>query len=95
MNRPGRPPLVDGRLERGEDLGDALDLVQDRSPRQPFHETDGVASGGVPDGLVVERHVSVAARFADGTGQSRFAALPRPVNQDGVSTSASRRRVAR
>lgn len=79
----GGPPLVDGRLERCEDLGDALDFIEDRSPRQPFHETDGVVSGGVPDGLVVERHVAVATWLADGSGQRGLAALARPVNQDG------------
>ena len=79
----GGPALVDGRLERREEFRGALNLIEDRSPRQPFHETDRVASGSVPDSLVVERHVTVAARFAHGAGQRRLAALTRPVNQNG------------
>ena len=51
---PGGPPLVDGRLQRREDLGDALDFIEDRSPRQPFHEADRVAFGRVLDGFVVK-----------------------------------------
>ena len=79
----GGPAAVDGSLERGEDLGNSLDLVEDRSWRQPFHETDGIASGRTLDRLVVERHVAVTARLADEASPGGLATLARPVNQDG------------
>jgi hypothetical protein len=79
----GGPVTVDGNLERGEDLGNSLDLVKDRSWTQPFHESDGIESGRTLDRLVVERHVAVTARLADEASQRGLAALARPVNQDG------------
>ena len=76
-----RPPPVDRMLERGEEFGDALHLVQDGPFRQLGHEADGVLPGRAAQCLVVEGEVAVAAALSDGAGKRRLAALARAVDQ--------------
>ena len=83
-DEPARnPPAVDGGLERREDLRNALHLIENRSCREAMNEADRIVFRGASDGLIVERHVAVAAGLADSACERRLAALPRSVNQDG------------
>ena len=92
------PALINGSLERCEDLRDPLHLVEGDLRRKRADEADRVVPRGTGDGLVVERHVPVPARLADGPRQGRLAALSRAVDQDsrgiGKRLAESRREVA-
>jgi hypothetical protein len=74
---PGRAVLSDAQwlVE-----ADPLYLIENRSLWQLCHKADRIVLGCSSNRLIVKRHVTVAARLADGAGQRRLAALARTVN---------------
>lgn len=78
---PRHPPPVDGRLESREDLGNALNLVQNGLRREARHEARWIRSRCTSNGVVVERRVGVASFLADHASQRRRAALTRSVDE--------------
>jgi hypothetical protein len=75
--------MVDGGLERREELRYPLHLVDDGLRRTTVHEADRISLCCGSHGFIVERHVTVPAGLADGAGQRCLAALPRAVDQNG------------
>jgi hypothetical protein len=78
---PGGPPPVHGRLDRVEELRNALDLIQDYSMGELLYEPGRIPLGGRADRIVVKCNVAVSMTFADHARQGRFAALARTVDQ--------------
>src|SRR6185503_3225885 len=77
----GTTASVDRRLERGEQLGHALEFVENRLRRQRGHEPGRIAARGGGEIVVVEGEIAIAERLADGPRQGGFAALPRAVDE--------------
>lgn len=81
QQEPSRAALaVDDVLERGEQRGHPLDLVQDY-PRKAVHEAVRVGLGGGAHRVLVEAQVVAAQRPAHHLRQRGLAALARPVYQ--------------
>jgi hypothetical protein len=88
---PRHSAVIDGGLDRREQLRHALYFVEDRPFWESVHEPHRILLGGEPHGVVVEGDVAVAAAFAHHAGEGGLAALPRTMNEDdGLSASAPR-----
>ncbi len=73
--------LIDGDLERTEEMRNMLDLIENRLRRQPGYKTNRVVLRNPPDVVVVERNVAVAPRLPHHPGQRGLAALPRTMDE--------------
>ena len=79
---PGCAAPVDFCLERGEDLGNPLHLVQNGLGRKSRNKADRVGCRRRQNSIVVERNIVVPTWLANGASEGRLATLPRPVEKN-------------